>query len=561
MEIPVQPRYSTTQNMHVSLLSSRVPGSLPELIDILIANRQVNDAPSFFSPPHPNEITAQAVGIDPKELDRAVALCVAVGQQGKTIVIFGDYDADGICATATLWQCLHAAGIRAFPFIPDRHRHGYGLTVKGIDELIEQYHPDLLITVDNGIVAHDALQYAAERNLQVIVSDHHQKEVDGTGVPLPIEAAAVIHTTALCGTTVAWMLGRALHAEAALNALDLAALATIADQVPLVAHTRAFAFHGLEALRESTRPGLLALLTLAGIEQATLTEQEVSFGLAPRINAMGRLSHGLDALRLLCTQQETTAEKLAMRLQTTNTERQDLTKEQFAEALRQVEGMTDEHVLVAYSSSFHEGVIGLIASKLTEKFHKPSIVMAVKEQVVKGSARSVRGVNITTLLRSVREELLEVGGHPMAGGFSLEAQKITVFSKKLQEKAREEIVAESLEQTTQPECILPFPLCSVKTVEKLRSFAPFGSGNTKPIFLFPQVIVTAAQTLGRDGNHIKLTLQDGAGAMLTALWWGGAEACEAFPIGSVVDVVAELTINEWKQKKTPQLIVKALWGC
>lgn len=546
--------------MQVSLLSPVVPSSVSELIDVLLKNRAIVDKDSFFSPPHPSRLSLETVGIDPSQVARAVALCKTVREQGKTIVIFGDYDADGICATATLWQCLHAAGIRAFPFIPDRHKHGYGLTIKGIDELIDQYHPDLLITVDNGIVAHDALQYAAQKGVPVIVSDHHQKEMDAQGQPLPIQAEAVIHTTALCGTTVAWLLGRAIHAEAADDALDLAAVATIADQVPLMAHNRAFAHHGLAALRESTRPGLLALLELAGIEQARLTEHEVSFGLAPRINAMGRLSHGLDALRLLCTQQESTAHKLAVRLQTTNTERQDLTKEQFAEALRQVEDMHDEHVLVAYSATFHEGVIGLIASKLTEKFHKPSIVMAVKEELVKGSARSVRGVNITTLLRSVREELLEVGGHPMAGGFSLHSEKIGFFTKKLQEKARQEIAPEALHQVLSPECELPLSLCTVMSAEQLGQFAPFGAGNAKPVFLFSRLILGAAQTLGRDNQHSKLTLKDADNQPMTALWWGGAEACSALAAGSVVAAVAELTTNEWKQKKTPQLVIKALWA-
>ncbi len=544
--------------MRLKIQNTLVPTSLQELEDILVENRKISDRAVFFNPPHPDSFTAEQVGISSEHLKKAKECISTAVQAGKKIVIFGDYDADGICATATVWSCIHAAGGNVFPFIPDRHTHGYGLTVRGIDDLIEQYQPDLIITVDNGIVAHDALQYAADKGIEVIVSDHHQKEVAEDGSELPILAHAVVHTTELCGTTVAWMLGREIHAAAAGESLDLCALATLADQVPLRDSNRAFAFHGLRALRTTTRAGLLALLGLARLEQATLSEQDVSFGLAPRINAMGRVSHGLDALRLLCTKQQTTAEKLAQKLHNTNVERQDLTKDQYEEALLQVSTQTAEHVLIVHSTSFHEGVIGLIAGKLTEKFHKPSIVMAVREAVAKGSARSVNGINITNLLRSVRSELLEVGGHPMAGGFSVALEKIESFKKQLQALALSEVTAESLVKELAVECAVPESLCTVDAAACIEQFAPFGAANIRPLFLFEPLEIVSVTALGKEQKHAKFLLVGESGTALTALWWGAGEKVSQFSSGELVQCVGQIAVNEWRGKKTVQLILKDL---
>lgn len=544
--------------MRIKLLNTKKPQNSAELESILLTNRQITDPETFFSPPQPAGISPEDVGISVDALHHATKVIQETIAAHKKIVIFGDYDADGICATATLWKCLQSAGAQVFPFIPDRQRHGYGLTTKGIDDLILQYHPDLIITVDNGIVAHEAITYATEQGIAVIISDHHQKEFAADGSELPTSALAIVHTTALCGTTVAWMLGRSIHADAAADSLDLCAVATLADQVPLKDYNRAFAFHGLAALRETTRPGLLALFQLAHLEQETLTEQDISFGIAPRINAMGRLSHGLDALRLLCTSQLATAEKLAMRLQETNTERQDLTKEQFEEASEQVRTQMEEHVLVVHSESFHEGVIGLIASKLTEKFHKPSIVIAMREVVAKGSARSVAGVNITDLLRSVRSELLEVGGHPMAGGFSISVDRITVFKELLFSKARLEIAPEALVHECAVECVLPFALCTVETVHQIEKFAPFGAANRKPLFLIENVYIQKTEVLGKERQHLKLQLSAETGDTYTALWWKAGHQQQEFLPGTIVSAVTQLDVNVWKGRQTVQLILKDL---
>ncbi|MBP7774182.1 single-stranded-DNA-specific exonuclease RecJ [Candidatus Woesebacteria bacterium] len=545
--------------MRIRVLHSSHPQTLSELKTILIDNRHITNSKLFFNPPHPTQLQPADVGISVEELKKAVKIIQEAISGNKKIVIFGDYDADGICATATLWRCLHEAGAAVFPFIPDRKRHGYGLTSKGIDELIEQYHPDLIITVDNGIVAHQAIKYATDLGIQVIISDHHQKEHAEDGTEIFTTADAVVHTTALCGTTVAWFLGASVHQEAAAEALDLCALATLADQVPLTHYNRSFAVHGLQALRETERPGLLALLELAQSDQATLTEQDVSYGLAPRINAMGRLSHGLDALRLLCTTHLATAEKLAVRLQETNTERQDLTKDQYEAADIQQKSQSEEHVLVVHSATFHEGIIGLIAGKLAEKYFKPVVVIATNGETGKGSARSITGVNITDLLRSVRSDLLEVGGHPMAGGFSIQVEKIAIFQQRLFELARAEIQPELLVRETVAECLLPTELCTLETYAVVQQFAPFGAANTKPQFLLEDLQIESSTVLGKNQQHLKLILSSTkTGESYTALWWGAGHQLDTWSPGKLVNVVAQLAINEWKGKKTLQLILKVV---
>lgn len=545
--------------MRIRVLHSSQPQTLSELKTILIDNRQITDAELFFNPPHPTQLQPADVGISVEELKKAVKIIQEAISGSKKIVIFGDYDADGICATAILWRCLHEAGAAVFPFIPDRKRHGYGLTIKGIDELIEQYHPDLIVTVDNGIVAHEAIRYATDLGIQVIISDHHQKEYAEDGAEILSTADAVVHTTALCGTTVAWFLGASVHQEAAADALDLCALATLADQVPLTNYNRSFAVHGLQALRETERPGLLALLELAQSEQATLTEQDVSYGLAPRINAMGRLSHGLDALRLLCTTHLATAEKLAVRLQETNTERQDLTKDQYEVADMQQKSQSEEHILVVHSATFHEGIIGLIAGKLAEKYFKPVVVISTNGETGKGSARSIAGVNITDLLRSVRSDLLEIGGHPMAGGFSIQVEKIAIFQQRLFELARTEIQPELLVRETVAECLLPTELCTPETYAVVQQFAPFGAANSKPQFLLEDLQIQSSTALGKNQQHLKLILSSTkTGESYTALWWGAGHQLETWVTGKLVNVVAQLAINEWKGKKTLQLILKVV---
>jgi single-stranded-DNA-specific exonuclease len=342
------------------------------------------------------------------------------------------------------------------------------------------------------------------------------------------------------------MLVRELAVEAARRSLDLCALGTIADQVPLVEANRTFAVEGLEALRRSGRVGIQVLLEQAKIVQADLNTGSVNYSIAPRINAMGRLKHGMDALRLLCTTSIDRAWQLAQTLQETNQDRQTLTEEMLQHALLQAESWKDERVIVVASETYHEGVIGLIAGKLTEKYSKPSVVIAIGESTAKGSARSIPSVDVTELLRLVRHQLLEVGGHAMAAGLSVAVDKVEAFSAEFRQLAASRITIDQLEPRIDIECTLPAQLCTVETALALQQFAPFGQGNREPMFQLLNAQVLSKEVIGREGTHLKLVLQLENDTKVTALWWGKAQEIERIPLNGSLSLAAKLLVNVWK---------------
>lgn len=539
-------------------LSDAVPENSEELESILLANRKVTDSEAYFKPKHPRDFSLAEVSIDETAMKVAVERIKKAAASKEKVLIFGDYDADGISATAILWNALKTIGVVAVPFIPRRDTHGYGITQKALDEIIAAGKPALIITVDNGIVAHQPIAYAVKQGIDVILTDHHQPDKNDKGVEIFPPAMAVVHTTKLCGSGVSWMLARELNPEAALQQLDIAALATIADQVPLQNANRSIAIHGLAALRKTRKVGLKALSELSNIDLSTLTAGSVGYTLAPKINAMGRLAHGLDALRLLCTGSWETARKLARTLADTNVNRQDLTQDQLETAIKQAELHKGESIIFVTSTEFHEGVIGLIAGRLVELFHKPALVMSLNTKAAKGSARSVVGVNVVELLRLVREDLLEVGGHPMAAGFGVSLEKIEMVRDKLFAVAKESIGADLLIPQLTADCKLPFSLATVETAETLNKFEPFGSGNPEPAFVFENMKVLGVQTIGKEQQHLKIMLCDCEDEKnrCESVFWRKGELSQKIKVGTTISLLGRLELNEWKGKKKIQLVVK-----
>ena len=548
--------------------SNTVPQTITELRAVVFENREIptSNSVEFLNPKHPSLLTIDAVGINKKQFNAAVALIKESIQVDKKIVIFGDYDVDGICATAILWQVLfslyrqkHPKGLNhPVPFIPHREKHGYGITSKAIDEIVADLKPAVIITVDNGIVAHEPIKYAQDLGIQVILTDHHEPEVKN-GKPLYPPADCIVHTTQLCGATVGWMLAHALAKSQAEELLDLAAVATIADQVPLLAANRSFARHGLQQLRKSTNVGITELLKSAVVTQENLNETTVGFVLAPRINAMGRLEHGLDALRLLCTQNKKQAQDLAELLTETNVSRQDLTKQMTESAKIQAAESEAEHLIIVESDSFHEGILGLIAGGLAEEFHKPAIAITVGETVAKASARSILGVNIIEILREIQEDLLTVGGHPMAAGFSFIPSNLHDIKTKLYQLAKKHITKENLEKSLLVDCEIAPQLVSVSTITALSEFAPYGMKNPQPIFEIKNLQVISVTAIGKQSEHIKITVIDTSESSATAfhcLGWRMGDRLPEVRKDATITIVGFLEINEWKNKKYPQIILK-----
>jgi len=551
--------------MRLQLSSALIPEDLPQLKTILLENRGITDADEFFEPTHPDLLNLEAVGISSRELAKALQLLQDALINKKRVLVFGDYDADGISATAVLWLALNQAGFNAVPFIPDRQRHGYGLSEAAIAEILSSdTPPELVVTVDNGIVAHQAVERLESAGITVIVTDHHQPEKDSTGEIILPAASAVVQTTSLCGATVAWILarelGEALQLDLSSQTLDLCGIATIADQVPLTTVNRNFAWHGIRALQTTTRPGLLALLEGARTPQSELNSSTIHFSLAPRINAMGRLEHGLDALRLLCTTNQQRAAQLASVLHDTNQRRQEVTIEQFEDARQQALRQSSEHLLVVYSKDYHEGVIGLIAGRLTDEFSKPSIVISIGSQTSKASARSLPGINIVELIREIRDDLLEVGGHPMAAGFGFLSDKLETVQARLHTLAKEVIAAASLEIVQTADCQLPVHLLDLETVELLERFHPCGQKNPEPLFLIKDCLIEGYDLIGKDRKHLKIWIQDTSGSLphsLPALGWNMAGELARISTSALehqpLSLVVSLEKNTWRGKDKVQL--------
>lgn len=551
--------------------SQQIPQNLEELRHLLIESRNIENQETFFHPLHPEKISLESVSIDNEQMRWAVRRILEAIKQQQKIVVFGDYDADGITATAIVWLALRQLGARnVMPFIPHREKHGYGISDRSLDDLLdkskENEKPDLIVTVDNGIVAHQAIARVKKAGIDIIVTDHHQPEEK-----LP-EADAIVHSTKLCGASVAWMLVREVFNQASktnndLNLdpnkyLDLVGIGTIADQVPLKEANRSFAIFGLEALRKTNRVGLQELFNLAGIDQADIDTYHVNYVIAPRINAMGRLEHGLDALRLLCSEKRTAASQRAAVLQETNNRRQEITYDSVEAAQHQAQLWQDEHLIIVHSQDYHEGVIGLIAGKLSEKFYKPAIAISIGDQISKASARSVIGVNIVELIRQVREDLLEVGGHPMAAGFGFETSKLETVTNKLKNLARKTIDKDLLQPLLNLECKLPFELIDQELVEMIDTFSPFGSANRKPVFSIENVLVRDIFTIGKEKQHLKLIVEANdtftglLPKMMTCLAWGKGELENQINPGDSITIAGILDLNQWNGKTSIQIVVK-----
>lgn len=523
--------------MLVNRMSSVVPESIAQLDQILLKNRGITDAARFFQPPLPSELSVVETGLEIAALEAVAQRLRQSAANSESVVIYGDYDADGVCATAILWEALFSLGIRAQPFIPDRFNHGYGLSVGGVDEVVKTHRPDLIISVDNGIVAYEALEHAKKLGIFTIVTDHHQPDTK------PLPADLVLHTTKLSGSGVAWMLANHMAPKAAEISLELAGLATIADQVPLVGANRSVAFHGLRALRVSKRVGLKALFTQAKIDQGTITEKTVGFAIAPRINAMGRLASAVDALRLLCTTSKVRAQNLSQLLEDTNRQRQSLTTDLVVTAKKQAELQKSASVLVVHSESFHEGVIGLIAGKLCEEYHKPAIVIATTGELGKGSARSTPELNMVELLRSVREHLLEMGGHPMAAGFNIRSDKIEEFTVALEAAATKRLQEAPVVVAVAVECLLPNALVTLETAQHLEQFAPFGVGNSQPVFEIQGARVVDTRLVGKLQSHRSYTFGIN-GTAIRGMSWYQSELLAA--VDTNATIIASLGVETWR---------------
>lgn len=529
--------------------------SAKNLLEIFLKNRGLKkkkEKKEFLDPKHPFDIKLKDIKIDLFMLKKTIKRLKRTKKKKEKVIVFGDYDADGICATAILWEALYGLSFDALPYIPDRFSEGYGIKAKSIRELKEKY-PDLglIITVDNGIVAFSAVQEAKKLGIDVIITDHHQ-----ASGKLP-SAHAIIHTTQIGGAAVAWFVARQIRKEFASSdskkGLDLACIGTVADQIPLIHANRSIVKHGLTALRKTKRPGLKSLFKEAGINSESIDTYHIGFVIAPRINAMGRLKHGIYSLRLLCTPRKQKALDLSYLLGKTNQKRQEIVEKVASHARKAAQESDLEPVVVLSHPTYHEGVIGLAASKIVEEFYRPAIVISKGKKKSKASARSISGFNIIEAIRSAEEYLESAGGHPMAAGFSIKTEKIELFKKKLFNFARPLLTDDILSKVLKIDALVDFSALNWKLWEIIKKLEPFGMGNPRPTFLSEKVKIKEVKLVGRDKKHTKLMLSQKK-RLFSAI---------AFNFSSLdlqkddeIDISYNLDENVWNGRRSLQLKIK-----
>lgn len=490
----------------------------------------------------------------------------AINEQ-ELVAVYGDFDADGVTATALLVIALRALGGQVLPYIPHRVDEGYGLHCEALSELAA-HGVRVVVTVDCGVRSLDEVAHARRLGMDVIVTDHHQP-----GPRLP-EALAVIDPRQsgcaypypyLAGVGVAYKLAQALlrtsrrtpATKLALQEeclLDLVALGTVADLAPLTGENRALVIRGLQRLNSDPRPGIRALIRQAGLRPGAADATAIGYVLAPRLNAAGRIAHADIAYRLLTAEEPTEAEMLAQQLDELNRERQRRTMEAYERACEMTSDQSDDTLLLFLASSdLPSGVAGLVASRLAEEFYRPAVIVERGENESRGSARSIPEFHITRALDACAELLIRHGGHAVAGGFTCRSRDLPELRARLQSLAAEELGGRELRPSLQADAEVRLAEMDWQLVMALQRLQPFGEGNAEPLFVSRNVEVRHCRAVGAEGAHLKLLLSDGR-----VVWDGIAfrqgEWADKLP--DRVDLMYHLQINEWNGERRLQLNVQ-----
>lgn len=515
-----------------------------QLVETLLKNRGIKnkqDRAQFFHPKMEDftkEFTLEGIDQAKKRILQAI-------KSRELVIIFGDYDVDGLTATALAYHGLTALGGQVLPYIPHREKEGYGLSKLGID-YARSKQAGLILTVDNGIVANQAVAYAKEQGIEVIITDHH--------VPSDIrpESLAIVHSTNLSGAGVAWSLIQAMVPEdLAKKLLSFAAMGAICDLMPVLGVNRAIIKDGLEILRKTDRIGLLALASECGLNINELSTYHISHILGPRLNAVGRLESAMDALRLLCTKDPAKANQLARKLSEVNESKKQLTVDAIWQAGRVIQedgfNLSNKKIIILHSKEWIPGIIGLVAGRISEEYRLPSIIISEGEKFSKGSARSSNGFDIIQAIRSCADCLIDVGGHPQAAGFTIETSKIPVFKKRMEEVLEQLEVSEGKGQ--QAEVLVNLRKVNQSWVEELEKMEPFGVGNPKPVLGAEGVRISNLRTVGA-GKHLKF-LADG----VEAIAFGMGEMTTLLAEGNLVKINFYLDLDTYNGGEKLQLKV------
>ncbi|MBU0708528.1 single-stranded-DNA-specific exonuclease RecJ [Patescibacteria group bacterium] len=534
-----------------------------EIVRLLLINRKIDPASNedFLNP------KIDLIGIyelpAPGELIKAQRLINRAIKQKRPIIIHGDYDVDGLCATTILWETIyrHLNYQLTRPFIPHRTKHGYGISKQSLDEVRQigrqlSSKPPLLITVDCGISAKEELEeYNKQTGAEIILTDHHLLPSQ-----LP-RTDSLLHTTELSGTGVAWLLASRLLNSSHQNPelfLDLVALATIGDLVPLTSHNRSLVARGLALLTQTPRPGLQELYKLAKLSGKTINPYHVGWIIAPRLNAPGRLSHALESLKLLATRDYQQSRSLALSLERQNRERQTLTTKAVEEA-EVLAKLSKEKVLVLSSPQWIEGIIGLIASKIAEKLSLPTFVIAERETLSKGSARASKNFDLANFLNQHKDLLINFGGHAQAAGFTILTSNIQLFTSRTQETAQKMHFLDNKQPALAIDLELHPSKISADFYRIIKRLEPHGIGNPAPLFLSRQLRASRIHTVGKNSQHLKMEFHSPQIKYpVSGIGFNLAHLHHSIREGELIDVVYQLTENDYYGDPKIEFIVKDL---
>lgn len=527
---------------------------------------------------------------DPADLPGAVRAAERLRKavdDHQPIVIYGDYDVDGVTASAILYHTLKLAGADVTTYVPHRLDEGYGLNEEAIRHLAEAGDGDarpVIVSVDCGITAAGPARVARELGIDLIITDHHQFDAED----LP-DAHTLVHPAIgdepypnpdLCGAGVAyklaWQFARAYAGCAAtdvkpagklpdkfrgllMDLLALAALGTIADVVPLVGENRVITCFGLSRIKKTGLAGLNALITASKLDTEKIDSYHVGFVLGPRLNACGRMGHAREAVELLTTAQGERAQELAEQLHHTNEERRAAERKIVDAAVQQVEtsgyDADDRRAIVVAGDGWHPGVVGIVASRLVDRYHRPAVVLGIDpvSGEAKGSARSVDGVSIHAGLSACSQHLTKFGGHAMAAGLTLDAAEIDAFRASLVAEVNGMLAADDLCASVRIDTAVALGDCGIPLFDEVQRLAPFGRSNPKPRLLAERVtLARPAERMGAAGKHLSMQLNTD-GRPIRAVAWNQGDRAEDLPAGVMVDIVFQPSINTWRGRRSAEL--------
>ncbi|MGB5942481.1 MAG: single-stranded-DNA-specific exonuclease RecJ [Leeuwenhoekiella sp.] len=504
-----------------------------------------------------------------RDMEMAVARIEKAFTDGENILVYGDYDVDGTTSVALMSSYLESRYPNVATYIPDRYAEGYGVSFAGID-FAHDNDISLIIALDCGVKAIDKVAYAKEKQIDFIICDHHRPGdtiPDAVAILDPKRSDCAYPYDELCGCGVGFKLIQALHQKSGGTVeelqpyLDLVATAIGADIVPITGENRVLAHFGLKVINSNPRPGITALIE--NIKKKKLSVSDVVFIIAPRINAAGRIKHGLHAVNLLREMNLETAREMAKGIETYNTERKTLDMEITQEALLQIEENKeqDRKTTVVFQENWHKGVIGIVASRLTETYYRPTLVFTKSGDKLAASARSVRGFDVYEALEGCTEFIEQFGGHKYAAGLTLKEKNLSGFKSKFEEVVANSIAPHLLIPEMTIDTEVNFDELTPKFYRVLSQFSPFGPGNMTPVFLTKNAKDTGyGKCVGTDDLHLKCALTQTGSPVLPAIGFNLGDKCDLITEQKPVDVVYGLDVNHFNGQTTLQLKLKGIRG-